>query len=370
MNSLRMAMFVHSLRSDWNNGNAHFLRGLARSLVEMGHSVRCYEPEQGWSIENLIACEGATGKRELDRFSSTYPDIEIRTYKKDVGLDLFILNELRDIDIILVHEWNDPELVDTILEVRDHYGSRALFHDTHHRASSSPESIQQLQINRFDGILAFGESLQEIYRSRWGLNNTWTFHEAADTSVFRPISTAKKTDVVWVGNWGDEERTRELEEFLINPAKQLEGHRFVVHGVRYPREGREALAQTGIEYKGYLPNLSAPCAYAESLLTLHVPRREYANILAGIPTIRVFEALACGIPLVSAPWADVEELFRPDDFRMVRSGSEMIAVLRELLLDAKAREQQAVRGLETILQRHSCRHRAEQLTEICEDLLS
>ena len=64
----------------------------------------------------------------------------------------------------------------------------------------------------------------------------------------------------------------------------------------------ETLRRAGIEYRGYLPNLEAPAVYAQSRLALHVPRRQYANGLSGMPTIRVFEALACGIPLLCSPW--------------------------------------------------------------------
>lgn len=369
MTSLRFAVFIHSLRSDWNNGNAHFLRGLMRSLAAMGHQVFCFEPAAGWSYQNLLATEGEAGRREVDRFYAAYPDLHLCVYNPEEDLESFLISRLKETDILLVHEWNEPKIVDAILSVRDKYGCRALFHDTHHRASSTPEALQRLQVNRFDGVLAFGESLRQIYLQRWGMTKVWTLHEAADTSIFRPLSMEKKTDVAWVGNWGDEERTRELKEFLIAPATHLYRSRFVVYGVRYPDEGLQALSDAGIVYRGYLPNLSAPCVYAESLMTLHVPRREYANALAGIPTIRVFEALACGIPLVSAPWQDTEKLFRSGDFRMVNDGQEMIQAIHELMVDEKARKQQALQGLEIIRQRHSCAHRAEQLTQICEELL-
>jgi spore maturation protein CgeB len=91
--------------------------------------------------------------------------------------------------------------------------------------------------------------------------------------------------------------------------------------------------------------------------------------MVGIPTIRVFEALACGIPLVSAPWMDTEHLFRPGDFRMVHDSSEMMRAMRELMSDAGAAEEQALRGRDSVLARHTCRHRAEELSAICEELL-
>jgi spore maturation protein CgeB len=101
------------------------------------------------------------------------------------------------------------------------------------------------------------------------------------------------------------------------------------------------------------------------LATVHVPRRFYVDLLPGIPTIRVFEALACGIPLVSAPWRDEEGLFRPgEDFLTARDGAEMTRHLAALRDDAGLRAALARQGLATITARHSCAHRAEELLGI------
>ena len=94
-------------------------------------------------------------------------------------------------------------------------------------------------------------------------------------------------------------------EFLIGPADR-HGLNAVVHGVRYPQAALGELAAAGILYRGWLPNHEVPATFARARATVHVPRRPYVEALPGIPTIRVFEALACGIPLVSAPWRDVE----------------------------------------------------------------
>ncbi len=366
--SLEIAIFVHSLRSDWNNGNAHYLRGLARALGEMGHSVTCYEPENGWSYDNLLSVEGEVGEASVTEFARTYPDIQLVRYRHN---DRELLRSaLRRAHVVLVHEWNAPEFIAALLEMREGLTSRLLFHDTHHRASSSPEQIQLLQVNRFDGVLVFGEALRSIYRTQFGLEKVWTLHEAADITVFFPEPRPRTADVVWIGNWGDGERSRELHEFLIEPAKRLPQYRFLVYGVRYPDEGQEALADAGIEYGGYLPNLSAQRVYNAAGLTLHVPRQQYTGAMAGIPTIRVFEALATGTPLISAPWEDREHLFNPGDFRMVQNAEEMTASIHELLSNEVLAHSQAEQGLATILQRHTCMHRAEELTEICEEVLA
>lgn len=366
---LSFRFFAHSWISDWNHGNAHFLRGLASELGKLGHEVRCYEEHDGWSMKNLAEEGGSTAAEALARFREAFPKLDVRFY--DLGSDLrqFLSRELAGADVVIVHEWNKPALAEEILRLKETLGFRVLFHDTHHRAYTSPQEILRFPLKEFDGVLAFGDAIRRIYMNGFGVKRTWTFHEAADTEHFFPKTAAKDTDVVWIGNWGDEERTRELQEFLMTPALELDEAQFAVHGVRYPQEALEKLKQCRIQFRGYLPNLKAPEMYARSRISLHVPRRFYANGLSGVPTIRVFEALAAGSPLVCAPWTDAEGLFRPgQDYICVPDSQAMVAELRHLLRDDKARQQLAANGRETIRLRHTCAHRAEQLVEICQEL--
>ena len=366
---LKFRFFAHSWVSDWNHGNAHFLRGLVRELIRMEHEVRCYEELGAWSLTNLVRKEGERAIEAIDGFRNTYPEIDVRFYQRDETLDRFLDTELRESDVVVLHEWNEPSLVNAVLLRKKKFGFRALFHDTHHRAYTNAGDILRFQLHLVDGVLAFGEAIRKIYKDGFGIPRVWTFHEAADTSVFAPRESAKTTDFLWIGNWGDEERTQELYEFLVAPTMKMAGLRVLVHGVRYPKAGLQMLHDAGIDFRGYLPNLSAPKAYSQSLLALHVPRQQYTNGLSGIPTIRVFEALACGVPLLCSPWTDVENLFRPgEDYVVVKSSDEMAAKIKELMRDDAARRQITRNGLETIRTRHTCRHRAEQLLAICGEL--
>jgi spore maturation protein CgeB len=368
IDQLKIRMFAHSWISDWNHGNAHFLRGLACELGNLGHDVRCYEQVESWSLTNLLQ-EGERAAQAMSKFRDEFPNLQVRFLPNDPGLAHALERELRDADLVLVHEWNPPELISAILDLKDKHAFRALFHDTHHRAYTCPQEITRLPLDRFDGILAFGEAIRKIYLDAFGVKRAWSFHEAADVARFHPVSTQKDTGVVWIGNWGDGERARELQEFLIDPATTLAGHPFAVHGVRYPAHARAALQKAGIEYRGYISNLEAAAVYNRSMVSLHVPRRFYTNGLSGIPTIRVFEALACGAPLVCSPWSDREGLFRPgEDYVCVPDGPAMVAELRHLLRDDKARQQLSANGLETIRARHTCRHRAHQLLEYWEEI--
>jgi spore maturation protein CgeB len=365
---LRFAIFAHSWTSDWNHGNAHFLRGLAHELMNLGDEVRCYEQVNSWSRFNLQGEGWGIGERALQQFEAIFRHLNVQFYRADENFGSYARAELKDVDIVLVHEWNPPEVVNTIAALKGSMGFAALFHDTHHRAYTNPQEILKFDLADYDGVLAFGEAIRRIYVEGFGIRRAWTFHEAADTAHFHPIEARKNTDVIWVGNWGDEERTKELEEFLIGPASRL-GLRFAVHGVRYPKHAQSRLAEAGIEYRGYLPNLQAPQAYAQSCLTLHVPRRFYTNGLSGVPTIRVFEALACGIPLLCAPWTDTEGLFTAGhDYLCLPNGEAMASEIRHLVHDNAARTQMAEHGLQTIRERHTCAHRAQQLLEICEEL--
>ena len=368
---LSFRFFAHSWVSDWNHGNAHFLRGLTSELLKLGHEVRCYEERDGWSIQNLAA-EGENAVESAKAtFREAFPQLDVRFYSTGQGLREFLERELAGADIVVIHEWNSLEVVSAILELRHKFWFRVLFHDTHHRAYTNPKEILRLPLNEFDGVLAFGDAIRRIYIDGFGVKRTWTFHEAADTAHFFPIDSPKDSDVVWIGNWGDEERTRELEEFLMAPAAALTDAKFAVHGVRYPGHAVQCLTQSNIEFRGYLPNLHAPKMYARSKISLHVPRRFYANGLSGVPTIRVFEALAAGSPLVCAPWNDAEGLFRPgQDYICVDDSQSMIAELKHLLRDDRARQQIADSGLETIRARHTCAHRAQQLLEICHQVES
>ena len=346
---MRLAFFVHSLASCWNHGNAHFLRGVVCELRATGHHVDVWEPADGWSRTSLVREQGAAAAAEL---AALFPS---RTY----GRDLDVAAALAETDVAIVHEWNEPWLVAAV-------GASdvpALFHDTHHRAVTRPAEMQRYDLSGYAGVLAFGAAIAEVYRDRSWHDRVWTWHEAADTRRFRPLRRERERDLVWIGNWGDGERTRELQEFLFGPVRAL-GLSGTVHGVRYPAEGRHAIAAAGLEFRGWLPNHRAPEAFAAHRATVHVPRRPYVEALPGIPTIRVFEALACGVPLVSAPWDDAEKLFRDGDFLWARNGAETEEAMRAALDDPSF----AAQGRATVLARHTCAHRVRELLAILAEL--
>lgn len=361
---MRIKLFYHSLISDWNHGNAHFLRGVVTELQLRGHQVTVFEPVESWSLQNLLAEHGSS---PIADFAAAYPHLQSQFYWLDtLNLD----RELDDADLVIVHEWNDQELVWRVADHRKRRGRyRLLFHDTHHRALTDREGIAAYQLADYDGVLAFGRVLRDHYlRQRWA-RRAWIWHEAADTRVFHPRPhTERAGDLVWVGNWGDEERSAQLHEFLFEPVQRL-GLQAEIYGVRYPQEALHTLQAAGVTYKGWLPNYRAPEVFARFRVTVHIPRQPYVKLLPGIPTIRIFEALACGIPLVCSPWHDVEGLFTPGkDYLVAHNGDEMAAHLRLLLDEPAVAQELAAHGLRTLRARHTCAHRVDELLAICKEL--
>jgi spore maturation protein CgeB len=360
---MKFVLFYHSFVSCWNHGNVHFLRGVARELLRRGHEVTVYEPENGWSRINATLEQD--GARALAEGGRLVPGVSLALYG-DKGPDLD--QALEDADVVVVHEWNKPELIEAVARKRLAGGQFVLlFHDTHHRAVTAPQELGRFSFAGYDAILAFGEALRQIYLAAgWGAR-AFAWHEAADTALFRPLPRLAETDLIWIGNWGDDERTKELEQFLIGPASRLR-LRTRIHGVRYPEGVLRRLAENSISFGGWLPNHRAPAAFARARVTVHVPRRAYVEALPGIPTIRMFEALACGIPLLCAPWSDTEGLFPAGSYLAAQSEEQMTAALSLVLRDCELAAELSHAGLCAIRSRHTCAHRAAELLDIIDKL--
>src|SRR2546426_883786 len=133
---MRIVLFCHSLLSDWNHGNAHFLRGVAGELIRRGHDVRIFEPRDAWSLRNLLS---EYGNAPIRGFHAAYPKLRSVQYDPNT-LDLEAA--LDGGDLVLVHEWNTPRLVQRLGEHRGSTGRYTLlFHDTHHRLITDPAGM-------------------------------------------------------------------------------------------------------------------------------------------------------------------------------------------------------------------------------------
>ena len=179
---MKLVYFTHSLASCWNHGNAHFLRGVLRELRRAGHEVLAFEPARRLEPREPAARPRRRRARRLPRRLSG-PRLPHLRRSRPKSRPRWTAPTL-----VIVHEWNEPALVAALGRAAAPRRPRftLLFHDTHHRAVSDPEAIRRFDLDGYDGVLAFGEALAEVYR-RWGWGErVFVWHEAADTRLFRP----------------------------------------------------------------------------------------------------------------------------------------------------------------------------------------
>lgn len=130
-------------------------------LRERGHAVEAWEPADSWSAQNLVADAGVAA---FEAYARAYPGLNARTYEL-ATLDLSVA--LDGADVVLVHGWNDPDLVRRVGEARARGGTfRLFFHITHHRAVTAPGEMARYDLRHDDGVLAFGEVIRHLYLAR------------------------------------------------------------------------------------------------------------------------------------------------------------------------------------------------------------
>jgi spore maturation protein CgeB len=161
---MKIYLFYHSIISDWNHGNAHFLRGMVTAMLRQNHEVCVYEPVDGWSLQNLIS---EHGKEVIYDFYHRFPRHKPFFYNPQSFLPDEVLH---DADLVIVHEWNEPQLIKMIGEYRArHPHFRLFFHDTHHRSVTKPDEMQAFELQHYDGVLAFGDVIRKFTRTVTGL---------------------------------------------------------------------------------------------------------------------------------------------------------------------------------------------------------
>ena len=328
-------VIVDSRVSEGNHAGSQFLRGVIAELEDRGHQVDA-----------------------LELPGRSRPTLE--TFDLDAELD--------GAELVLVSARTDTALIARIGAHRyRHDGYRLLFHDTH-PARTAPEEAGQPDLSAYDGVLAGGEALRQLYLERGWAARAWTWREAVDTRVFHPLPAIEpEADLVWIGDWGDGVRSRELCK-LLRPARnaRLHGH---LYGAGYPASARVRIRLSGLHYCGSTHGDRIPELFARHRLTVNVPPRGREGAPPDAPTSYFFEALACGIPLISAPWDDGEGLFRPEqDYLLARDCAEMREAMQAILEFPEFAAQLRENGLETVRAHHTCAHRADELLAIDAEL--
>jgi spore maturation protein CgeB len=352
---MKIGFFCESVIADYNNDSIYFLRGVVNELITRGHQVVVFEKENNSALVSVTREFGKTGVTEFKRI---YPHIEAVFYKTGSLSELKPL--LKDCQHIFVHNSAEKDLLPALLDIKTMTGCRLFYFD-----SSLPLFYQKNDyLTGFDAVLASGTKLKDLYLAN-GFRKVFLWQEAVDTRVFQPRKAETEGQVVLISNWTDEDRSAEIDEFLIQPVKYLRV-KARVYGAKYPRVLKKQLTDAGIEYAGWAPSFKAAEIYARFVTTIFLPGSESVNEcpLNGGALL----PLACGIPMISAGWKDQEkQLNRGRDFLFAKDGYEMKHYILEMM-NSTLKEVITGHGIKSVNMRHTCTHRVNELDKILESI--
>lgn len=341
-----------SITSSWGNGHATTYRGLVRELARRGHEVLFLERDKAWYAENrdLPAPEFC----QLGLYRSVR---ELSRYVEAIsGADCVVLGSYVP-DGIAVAEF-----------VHRHARGVTAFYDI-----DTPVTLAQLArgdcayvspelIPEFDLYLSFtGGPTLELLESHYGSPRAEAFFCSVDPDQYHPAEIAPRWDLGYLGTYSPD-RQPKLETLLTEPAKTLPRQRFVVAGPQYP----DSVAwPQNVERIEHLAPAAHRDFYNAQRFTLNVTRHDMVR--AGwSPSVRLFEAAACGVPIISDAWDGLDHFFKPGrEILIAQTADEVSEILRDLpeaerrLIGARARER--------VLQEHTAAHRACELETLITD---
>jgi spore maturation protein CgeB len=330
-----------SITSSWGNGHATNYRGLLRALRRRGHEVLFLERDVPWYAEHRDAPAAGVLYRALD---------ELRRHEEAVReADLAVLGSYVP-EGVAVGEW----LLETACGVTAFYDIDTPVTLAKLEAADE-EYLSAELVPRFDLYLSFtgGPTLERLERD-WGARSARAFHCLVDEEMYFPEERRADLDLGYLGTYSAD-RQPAVERLLLEPARREPARRFAVAGPQYPPEVAWPPNVARIEH---LPPAEHRGFYARQRLTLNVTRADM--VAAGwSPSVRLFEAAACGVPVVSDPWEGLEAFFEPErEILFARSSDDVLAYL-----DLADEERRAIgeRARRRVLANHTADHRAREL---------
>lgn len=358
---MKLVIFGLTVSSSWGNGHATLWRGWLRGLLARGHRVVFFERDVPYYAENRDL-------RSLDELGAG-PGGTLRFYTAwDAETRALATRELADADAGMVTSYcpDGPAAADLLLGSA---AKRTVFYDM-----DTPVTLERLRagepvpyllaggLGDFDLVLSFtgGPALTEL-QARLGARRVAPLYGSVDPGVHRPVpaSAYYRADLSYLGTYAPD-RQAALEAAFIEPARQRPDRRFVLAGAQYPPEFPWT---PNVWFVRHLPPGEHPAFFCSSRLTLNVTRGAMAT-MGWCPSGRLFEAAACGCPLLSDWWPGLDEFFTPGrELLLARTTAEALAAL-----DATDGELRAVAkaARERVLSEHTAERRAlEMETLLC-----
>ncbi|TPG53369.1 glycosyltransferase [Roseomonas nepalensis] len=343
---LRVVVLGLSLSSSWGNGHATTFRALLRAFAARGHEVLFLERDVPW-----YAAHRDLPAPDFCRLA-LYPDL--------AALDAW-RGEIAGADAVVVGSYV-PKGVAVGRLVQSVARGATAFYDI-----DTPVTLAKLErgdeeylspalIPGYGVYLSFtgGPTLGRLERD-YGSPAARQLYCSVDPDAYRPMEVPRRWDLSYLGTYSPD-RQPVLERLLLEPARRAPELRFAVAGPQYP-DGIDWPAN--VERIDHVPPADHPAFYAAGRFTLNVTRADMVR--AGhSPSVRLFEAGACGVPILSDRWDGIETLLRPDEEIILADGPE--DVLRVLRGTPEADRQAMARALRArVLGEHTAAHRAAEL---------
>jgi spore maturation protein CgeB len=351
---MKLVIFGLTITSSWGNGHATLWRALCRALHRRGHEVVFYERDVSYYASNrdLFSLDGIT----------------IVLYDDWTQIEYTARRQVLDADVAMVTSYC-PDGVAASRLVLESASGVSVFYDL-----DTPVTLHQLKngarvsylpeegLSGFDLVLSYtgGEALREL-KERLGARDVAPLYGSVDPQLHRPAHPQLhyQCDISYLGTYAAD-RQEALVELFVEPARRLPNRKFVIGGAQYPEGFPWA---NNIFFVRHLPPSEHPAFFSSSRLTLNVTRKVMAE-MGWCPSGRLFEAAACGVPIVSDAWDGLEDFFEPDrEILIARNCAEAIDAIERP--DAELRSI-ANAALERVLSQHTADYRVLELEKILE----
>jgi spore maturation protein CgeB len=338
-----------TITSSWGNGHATTYRALIKELSKMGHSVLFLEQDMPWY-----------GKH---RDFITLPYVNVKLYANYEDLKQNYTHVIRFAELVIIGSYvpDGISVVNWVLNTAK--GIKAFYDiDTPQtlKALSSGECfyLNAQQIPQFDLYLSFsGGGMIRILEHVWGAKCARILYCSVDPDFYFPGNNDKKYSLGYMGTYS-KDRENCMKKILLEPAIELKEHKFIIAGPQYPDAHLWASNITHIEHISPLLHRNFYCSME---FTLNITRTAMAN--SGYsPSVRLFEAAACGTPIISDYWDGLNEIFEiGKEILISRSKDETKEIICTLSQNEKA--QIGLSARKKVMQYHTAHHRVNELLE-------
>lgn len=355
---MRIVVFGLTITSSWGNGHATLWRALCRALARRGHRVTFFERDVPWYA-------GARDLTELPGLDTiVYPDWgSVRDRARQA---------LAEADVGMVTSYCPDGVAASALVLSSAVPVRA-FYDldtpvTLDRLATGerPDYLPPEGLGDFDLVLSFtgGAALTRL-RSELGARHVQPLYGSVDPDAHRPVAPVEsyRADLSYLGTYAAD-RQPMLERLFVEVARRLPARRFLIGGAQYPQDFPWA---GNIFFVRHMPPPEHPAFFSSSRLTLNVTRRAMAA-MGWCPSGRIFEAAACGTPILSDWWEGLDHFYTPgEDILIAHDTADAIAALE---LDQEELRRIAARARSRTLEEHGCDRRASELEAALEAVAS